>query len=158
MTDAADPATTPLTPAERDFLGAHDGPASASVRDRRESVRRAERGAWHELLDRSLTVEQVAEMLHVTGAEVQVSVDEGRLYCFSHQGAQHFPDWQFSGGKPLPHLYEVLMALEGIHPATVGGFMTVENDELAGLSPARWLISGRPVQRVVVLAGGLLIW
>lgn len=88
---------------------------------------------------------------------MQASVQEGRLYCFSNRGTQLFPDWQFTGGTTLPHLHDVLRALRGIHPATVGGFMTLENDELDGLSPVEWLASGRPVQKVVVLAGELFI-
>lgn len=158
MTDPANPATTPLTAAERDFLAAHGGPLPASALDGRGSVRRAELQAWHDLLDGALTVEEVAKMLRVTDAEVQASAHEDRLYCFSHQGARHFPTWQFTGGEPLPHLHEVLIVLKGIHPATVGGFMTSNTDELDGLSPAQWLASGRPVQKVVVLARGLLIW
>lgn len=111
--------------------------------------------AFEALLDGVLSLVEVGDLLHEPVTHVQDLAEQGRLYRFEYDGEHYFPDWQFTSDAPLPHLREVLAALRGAHPMTVGGFMTLDSDELDGFSPSRWLAAGRPAEKVVWLAESL---
>lgn len=158
MTDAADRSSTPLTRAEEQFLAAHGGPAPTSEAEEMEGTRLASAAARREMLEQTFSAQVVAARLDLTQAAVQSLVDQGNLYCFTDDGSQKFPSWQFTDDGPLPDLAPVLAALGEAHPATVAGFLTLSNDELDGLSPVQWLAAGRPVANVVQLAENLSVW
>lgn len=156
MTDGSPHAEeTGLTPAEEAFLAAYGGavPDSSSAAEAAGQVRQS---PWATGLEGALAAADVAELLHVPSNEVERLAAGGTLYSIVVDGVRHFPGWQFSGDRPLPHLAEVLASLQDAHPATVAGFMTLPNDELEGLSPARWLAQNRPVRAVSWLAETLL--
>lgn len=155
--DSAQAEDTPLSPAEVAFLAAHGGVVPSSV-EKAEAARLARQAPWTTGLEGALAAAEVAEMLGKTLKEVEDLAARGLLYSVDVAGTDHFPAWQFRGGVPLPQLAEVLAALREAHPATVAGFMTLPNDELGGLSPARWLAAQRPVSAVVALAENLFMW
>jgi hypothetical protein len=146
-----------LTPAEEAFLAAHGGVVPGSF-NQAEAARHVRQSPWATGLEGALAPADVAKLLRVPGNEVERLAASGALYSVDVEGVRHFPGWQFSGDRSLPHLAEVLASLQDAHPATVAGFMTLPNDELDGLSPARWLAANRPVKAVLWLAETLLTW
>jgi hypothetical protein len=147
---------TPLNQAEQDFLAAHGGwdpePEESAA------VRRSMRMGFEALLSGALSTREVADLLHEGVNDVQELAERGTLYRFEYEGEHYFPEWQFAGDAPLPHLKDVLEAMAGAHPMTVGSFMTLGSEELDGVSPSRWLAAGRPVEKVVWLAESLFAW
>lgn len=110
------------------------------------------------LVGRSLTGNQVADLLGVASATVRDRKRDGRLYAVHGPGNSNcFPRWQLvegeRGAHVLPHLAEVLAALpEGMHPLEVQAFFTEPRTALTifgeQLSAADWLAAGgdaRPV-------------
>lgn len=125
--------------------------------------------AMGRLVDASYTAPQVQELLGLNG---QVAVRDRRrdkgLYAFSGpSGATCFPRWQFftaenSRNKALPGLPKVLRTLgEDLHPLVVDEFFTTPREDLVvrgqPVTPAAWLASGGPADRVVDAAVGLAV-
>jgi len=124
-----------------------------------EVVRRTELSAVRD----TLSAADVAELLGVDPSRVRHRQAKGSLYAFMVGGKRRYPIWQFADGdrQPVPGLSAVVAALpEGMHPASVEGFMTTPNEALrledAGdsnqgqsVTPVVWLRQGGDVEAVV---------
>lgn len=149
-----------LTAGASAFLARHGGDLSDAAGEGgpvSPVVRRAS-GAL-ELIRGSLTVEEAAEVLDVAPHALVERVRDRALYGFDLGERLVLPRWQFSHGKPLPHLARVLAALPAeTHPLTVEGFMTNPSDELGGASPAQWLAGGGEAEAVLFAMSTLTSW
>ena len=117
-------ANEPLPRSDAMFLDAHGG-----VKDNRGALlqeRVASRLRQQRLVEDSLTVDQVAELLGVSTSRVRHRIGDGSLYAYSAGGrgiARRIPEWQFEDGHAIPHLAEVLAALpEDFTPVEVRDF------------------------------------
>ncbi len=54
------------------------------------------------MLEQTVSAQVVAARLDLTPAAVQSLVDQGNLYCFTYDGRQKFPSWQFTDDGALP--------------------------------------------------------
>lgn len=102
----------------------------------------------------TISTRQAAAMLQTADSNVRRSIASNRIYSAGRLGPGHqLPQWQFVGGKPLPHLAEVLVALPtDLHPIEVESFFTSPDETLNGMSPADWLATGGSLQPVIALA------
>ncbi len=112
-------------------------------------------------LRRALPLPEVAALLGTSSPEVLGMTAAGSLYAHTLAGGLgRWPDWQFAGGHPLPHLAAVVAALpSGTHPVTLRAFMitpdpALRHDDVA-VSPRDWLLGGGDVTAVLELAGTL---
>ena len=111
------------------------------------------------LVERSLTGNQVADLIGVAPATVRDRKRDRRLYAVQGPGnSNRFPRWQFVEGERaahvLPHLTEILAVLpEGMHPLEVQAFFTEPRSALTivgeHLSAADWLAAGGDVRPVL---------
>jgi hypothetical protein len=104
------------------------------------------------------TQKQAAELLCVTPGRIRQRIDERSLYAVASHKGRVCPLWQFFEGKTLPGLEQVLKAISpDAHPIAVLNFFMTPNPDLESpildtqLSPRDWLISGHPVDEVVIL-------
>lgn len=120
------------------------------------------------LVAASYTAPQVQQKLGLHGqAAVRDRRRDKGLYAFNGpNGVSCFPHWQFFNAngknKALPGMPKVLRALgEGCHPLVVDEFFTTPREDLVvrgqAVSPAVWLASSGPVDRVVDAAVGLAV-
>jgi len=113
------------------------------------------------LLETSYSTSQAAKYLKVDASRVRQRLREHSLFGIDYDGEKRLPRFQFERAKVIPGLREVLAALpEGLNPLDVAEWflspnpdLEVEDDENP-LSPRDWLLSGAPVEAVVVLARG----
>jgi len=120
---------------------------------------------YRKVIEQSLDGNQVAERLQVSPSRVRqlaLPVNPGLYSFLSHADKRLFSMWQFSDGAVIPHLRELLKALNpDVHPVTVHRFMTNEHPDLEApeldhcLSPRDWLITGHKPEAVMMLARDL---
>jgi hypothetical protein len=88
-------------------------------------------GVLSEDVENTLSFEQVAVMLGVPVAVVEVMTAGGELYAVATPDGLRLPPWQLAA-MPIPGLGEVLAALPGdLHPVEVAGWMLTPHVELA---------------------------
>jgi hypothetical protein len=116
------------------------------------------RAAWSELRASSLDGDTaVAELLDVDRSRISQRVSERSLFAVAADGGRWFPAWQFDGRRTLPHLRDVLRALDPeLHPLTVAHWVTTPHGELVlrdeAVSPRTWLVTGGAAGPVAELA------
>lgn len=112
------------------------------------------------MLDTSLTTSQAARFLKVDPSRIRQRLREGSLYGVDYDGEKRLPRFQFEGRKVVPGLAEVLPELPAqMSPLDVAEWFLAPNPDLQieedrAISPREWLLSGRAVAAVVVLARG----
>lgn len=120
---------------------------------------------YRQVIEQSLDGNQMAEQLQVSPSRLrQLSLPANPgLYSFlSRAHKRLFPMWQLNDGEVIPHLRELLKALNpDVHPITVHRFMTTGHRDLEApeldhcLSPRDWLITGHKPEPVMTLARNL---
>jgi|GEM_PF-1680851 len=147
--------TADLPPAERDLWESVGARFTAGAQHRHD-LRLLERYA--DLLKRSVGGDTaMAAILGVDRSRVSQRLSEPSLYAFSAGDDRWFPCWQLIGGKPLPGIRTVLVALDpALHPLTVDHWFTtpIPDLEVGGepTSPASWLATGGASDLVATLA------
>jgi len=153
---AADAAA--LTDNAASFLRDHSGvePSEAAA----ETATKETVAAATVMLQTSLSMAQVADLLDVDQSRVRHRIADGGLYPVRVGRSNRLPAWQFAGGRPIAALRAVLGALpDGLHPLEVAGFFTTPQPELAvngaSTAPREWLAAGGDPDPVVELAHSL---
>ena len=158
----ADPvATAPLSAEERTLLlesGALglDDPAGSPMQAGPVDVV----GQYAQLVAGSRSTDAVAGGLGVVPSRVRQRITERSLYAIDTAEGRAFPAFQFdASGAALPGLGRVLAAIDpSVHAITVERFFLCPapdlDSTLAGraLSPREWLLSGMPIDEVVLPA------
>jgi len=149
-----------LTDADEMFLRRHSGVRPASPDELAAlDARTAARDALE--LTHSLTRPAVAALLGTSEHSVLGMTAAGSLYAHTLAGGLgRWPDWQFAGGHPLPHLAAVVAALpSGTHPVTLRAFMITPDPALRHddvfVSPQDWLLGGGDASPILELAAVL---
>jgi hypothetical protein len=111
------------------------------------------------LVETSLTVAEVADVLKVDVTRIRQRLRERSLYGIEYDGEQRLPRFQFERGLVLPGLREVLAVLpEARNPLDVAQWFLAKNPDLevsaVALSPRDWLLRGESVAAAVALARG----
>jgi hypothetical protein len=113
------------------------------------------------MLDTSLTTTQAAKHLKVDPSRIRQRLRERSLYGIEYDGERRLPLFQFQGRKVIPGLAPVLAELPAqLSPLDVAEWFLSPDPDLEieervePVSPRQWLLSGRPVERVVALARG----
>lgn len=151
-------AAEPLPRSDADFLDAHGG-----VKDNREALlqeRVAARLRRQRLVEDTLNVDQVADLLGVSTSRVRHRISDGSLYCFPSEGrgvARRIPAWQFEQGDAIPHLAHVLAGLpDDFSPVEVRDFAVnakVDHPTRGTQVPLlQWLLDGGDPAPAVELA------
>jgi hypothetical protein len=113
------------------------------------------------MLDTSLTTLQAAKHLEVDPSRIRQRLRERSLYGIEYDGEKRLPLFQFERRKVIPGLAAILAELpKQLSPLDVAEWFLSPNPDLEiesraePVSPRKWLLSGRPVERVVALARG----
>jgi hypothetical protein len=111
------------------------------------------------LLETSYTTSEAAKQLKVDVSRVRQRLREGTLFGVEYDGERRLPRFQFERRQVLPGLREVMAALPGgLNPIDVAQWFLAPNPDLEvgeeNSSPREWLLRGKPVETVVVLARG----
>lgn len=120
----------------------------------------------------SLSAAEVALRLGIEASSVRHRQAKGGLYSFMAGGRRRYPRWQFTGdpAQPvLPGLTRLAKAFpEGMHPASVKGFMTTPQEDLhvtassttvttsERMTPVEWLLQGGDPQDLVEILDSFL--
>lgn len=113
------------------------------------------------IVERSLTLNEVAERLRLTGRRVRQLIADRSLYSFLLDGERRIPEFLFlPGGGLVPHIARVNQALNPtLHPVEVFNWLDGESSDLCldsegatAVSPLVWLQAGRDPDLVVLLA------
>jgi hypothetical protein len=114
------------------------------------------------LLEESLSAAEAAKLLHVDVSRVRQRLRERSLFGIEHEGSWRLPRFQFERRLVIPGLAQILKALpHDLFPLDVIDWFLLPDSDLqldsdtAPLSPREWLLSGRPIDTVVTLAGDL---
>jgi len=114
------------------------------------------------LLEESLSTAEAAKLLKVDVTRVRQRLRERSLFGLEYEGTWRLPRFQFERRLVIPGLARVLKALPpDFLPLDVVDWFLLPEPELqlegdaAPLSPREWLLSGRPIDIVVRLAGDL---
>jgi hypothetical protein len=115
------------------------------------------------LLEESLSTAEAAKLLKVDITRVRQRLRERSLFGLAYEGTWRLPRFQFERRLVIPGLAPVLKALPSdLLPLDVVDWFLLPEPELqlqggeaASLSPREWLLSGRPIDIVVKLAGDL---
>lgn len=144
-------AAEPLTAGEQEFLMKNTDLEESDLESRGRvttnlRVLAGQANSMAALRENSLSTAEVASLLGREASNVRRSRLEGALYA---PGAGipgqslRFPRWQFIDGAPLPGLRQVINSFPThFHPLSIERFMTSENEELEGMTPAVWLAMG----------------
>jgi hypothetical protein len=130
------------------FLGgAPEDPLTRSIAD------------YMALLETSYRTSEAAKYLKVDVSRIRQRLRERTLMGIEYDGERRLPRFQFERRQVLPGLREVMAALpEGLNPLDVAQWFLARNPDLevaeANLSPREWLLRGRSIEAVVVLARG----
>jgi hypothetical protein len=108
----------------------------------------------------SLTTSQTASLLGVSLSTVSRRRSAGGLYAFRHSGRWRFSSWQFSGGKVLAGVTEIVRSSASeLHPVTVRGVMLAPRPTLNARgrleTPRDFLLRGGEVSRVLEIFDGM---
>ena len=113
---------------------------------------------YQELLERSLTVAQAARRLDLTPGRLRQRLAARTLFGIKEGAGWRIPPFQFSRGRIIRGLDEVLPAIrEDAHPLAVQSWLASPHSDLLDererpVAPLAWLAAGREVERVVELA------
>lgn len=163
LQEVVDTTTDTLTEAERTFLVEVGGVDPALLSPERQVTAQARIKIETARADgvvarRGFGTSEVASLMGTAPANVRRAAGNGDLYTAGRgRNREHiFPAWQFSEGKPLQHLREVIGVLpRDLHPLDVEHFMTSAHEALGGRSPVEWLAGGGDPTLVVRLADEL---
>jgi len=111
------------------------------------------------LLEESLSAAEVAKLLRVDVSRVRQRVRERSLVGIDHEGSWRLPRFQFERRFVIPGLAQILTVLPpDLFVLDLVDWFSLPNADLEldadaePLSPRQWLLSGRPVETVVLLA------
>jgi hypothetical protein len=114
------------------------------------------------LLEESLSTAEAAKLLKVDVTRVRQRLRERSLFGLEYEGTWRLPRFQFERRLVIPGLALALKALPpDLLPLDVVDWFLLPEPELqiedapAPMSPREWLLSGRPIDIVVRLAGDL---
>jgi hypothetical protein len=114
------------------------------------------------LLEESLSTAQAARLLRVDVSRIRQRLRERSLFGIEYEGSWRLPRFQFERRLVIPGLSRTLDALPpDLFPLDVVDWFALPDPDLqmaadaAPLSPRDWLIAGRPVDAVVMLARDL---
>jgi hypothetical protein len=114
------------------------------------------------LLEESLSTAEAAKLLKVDVTRVRQRLRERSLFGLEYEGTWRLPRFQFERRLVIPGLAPVLKTLPpDLLPLDMVDWFLLPEPELqlegdaAPLSPREWLLSGRPTDIVVKLAGDL---
>lgn len=114
------------------------------------------------LLEESLSTAQAAKLLRVDVSRVRQRLRERSLFGIEYEGSWRLPRFQFERRLVIPGLARTLEALPtDLFPLDLVDWFVLPDAELqtdgdpAPFSPREWLLSGRPVDDVVILARDL---
>lgn len=151
-----------LTGGELDFLTAHGGREAPEVVDGwdpAEQRRRRQQVAAESVQTvwaATVSASEAAELLGKGRPQVSRDLKGQKLYGIRVGSHWRVPRWQFVGGAAVPGLDKIVPAIpESLHPTAVEGFMTSVQDELGGVTPIRFLVSGGDPVVVAELVDGL---
>ncbi|HEY1217137.1 MAG TPA: hypothetical protein VGE93_26210 [Bryobacteraceae bacterium] len=120
------------------------------------------RAQYMALLEESLSAAEAAKLLRVDVSRVRQRLRERSLFGIEHEGSWRLPRFQFERRLVIPGLAQILKALPpDLFPLDVVDWFLLPDSDLqldsdtAPLSPREWLLSGRPVDAVVTVAGDL---
>ena len=141
-------------------VGAFKDPVSVSAENDPLIRSQAE---YMALLEESLSAADAAKLLQVDVSRVRQRLRERSLFGIEYQASWRLPRFQFERRLAIPGLARVLKALPAdIFPLDVVDWFALPDSDLqlegdiAPLSPRQWLLSGRPVEPVVMLAGDFI--
>jgi len=111
------------------------------------------------LLETSYSTAQAAKYLKVDASRVRQRLREHSLFGIDYDGEKRLPRFQFERQHVIPGMREVLAALpKELNPLDVAEWFLSPNPDLeidaqeTPLSPRVWLLQGRAVEPVVMLA------
>ncbi len=111
------------------------------------------------LLEDSLSAADAAKLLRVDVSRVRQRLREGSLFGIEYEGSWRLPRFQFERRLMIPGLAQVLKSLPSdLFPLDVVDWFVLPDPDLrmdsdaAPLSPREWLLSGRPIEAVIILA------
>lgn len=114
------------------------------------------------LLEDSLSAAEAAKLLRVDVSRVRQRLRERSLFGFEHEGSWRLPRFQFERRNAIPGLAQVLQSLPpDLFPLDIVDWFALPDPDLqldsdaAPLSPREWLLSGRPIETVAMLARDL---
>lgn len=114
------------------------------------------------VLEESFSAAQAAKLLSVDVSRIRQRLRERSLFGIEHDGSWRLPRFQFERRRVIPGLSQVLKALpEDLFPLDVVDWFVLPDADLqlesdpAPVSPREWLLSGRPVEPVVIMARDL---
>lgn len=119
---------------------------------------------YADMLAKSKSVKETAEILGVNPSRVRQRLVERSLYGIKQGSEWRLPTFQFYDRKLVPGIGKVLAALSGsLNPVSVLSWFMVESPDLEAsdegdsrrirrFSPREWLLMGNPPERVVELA------
>lgn len=115
---------------------------------------------YAEILARSLSVAQAAQMLAVQPSEIRKRLSARVLYGIKDQHAWRLPRFQFDGNHLVPGIDTVLPQLDSeLHPLAVYNWFTLPDPDLliddAPRRPRDWLLSGGEADEVAAIAADL---
>jgi len=123
---------------------------------------------YAKLLEDSFTAAEVAKKLKVNPSRIRQRLAAREIYGIKDRRGWRAPKFQFSGGRLVPYIDEVLPRVPAdLHPLAVHRWFTtpspdlveavgeVNEEAVVPLSPLEWLRRGLPVDRVVELASVL---
>jgi hypothetical protein len=103
----------------------------------------------------AISTKEAAKLLGMADANVRRAISHELIYSAGRdsRGGHRLPVWQFSGGRPLPHLREVVAELPSdLHPYEVTSFFTTKSNTLNDRTPADWLATGGSEKPILALA------
>ena len=112
----------------------------------------ARRGREH-LIEHSYTLEEAAELLHMTPSEVEHLLEGAQLAGIVDDGHWHLPHWQFENGHLIDGVAEIVQAFPG-GMEWLTAWMTTPHPELDGDTPRDQALQGAS-GTVVALARAL---
>lgn len=112
------------------------------------------------IVERSMTADEVSGCLGIKASRTRQMIASRALYSFLIDGSRLVPDFQFIGNKLVPNISQVNKVLPlTMHPVGIYNWIHMPNEDLfvddemeSILTPLQWLIEGRDVTRVVMLA------
>jgi hypothetical protein len=114
------------------------------------------------VLEESLSTAQAAKILRVDVSRIRQRLRERSLFGIEYEGSWRLPRFQFERRLVIPGLSRTLDALPpDLFPLDVIDWFVLPDPDLQlaadhePLSPRAWLLSGRPIDAVVMLARDL---
>lgn len=138
-----------LTAGELAFVAEHGGSAARAVvehwdsdYERRRRSRIVAQSVEH-VDAHTLSAAQVAGLTGKSRSQITRDLNNRKLYGVSVGRHWRIPSWQFTDGRALPGLADVVPAIpDHLHPTSVEGFMTTAQDDLDARTPVSYLRTG----------------